>query len=191
MQANNRKALSLRVPADIAAEIESYALENGINKTDAYVHFLQVGLKHDAASNNATLESIDTKIDKVLSRLASSDARLGNSLPNRQEALDAIAEVSERYPGIERAWLFGSFARGQQREGSDIDVRLELDESHKFSLLDLASFAKLLEQATGLECDVITSRELKRESLALAVERDKVLAYERKDEQLGSNPRDA
>lgn len=191
MQANNRKALSLRVPADIAAEIESYALENGINKTDAYVHFLQVGLKHDAASNNATLESIDAKIDKVLSRLASSDARLGNSLPNRQEALDAIAEVSERYPGIERAWLFGSFARGQQREGSDIDVRLELDESHKFSLLDLASFAKLLEQATGLECDVITSRELKRESLALAVERDKVLAYERKDEQLGSNPRDA
>lgn len=191
MQANNRKALSLRVPADIAAKIESYALENGINKTDAYVHFLQVGLKHDAASNNATLESIDTKIDKVLSRLASSDARLGNSLPNRQEALDAIAEVSERYPGIERAWLFGSFARGQQREGSDIDVRLELDESHKFSLLDLASFAKLLEQATGLECDVITSRELKRESLALAVERDKVLAYERKDEQLGSNPRDA
>lgn len=191
MQANNRKALSLRVPADIAAEIESYALENGINKTDAYVHFLQVGLKHDAASNNATLESIDTKIDKVLSRLASSDARLGNSLPNRQEALNAIAEVSERYPGIERAWLFGSFARGQQREGSDIDVRLELDESHKFSLLDLASFAKLLEQATGLECDVITSRELKRESLALAVERDKVLAYERKDEQLGSNPRDA
>lgn len=191
MQTNNRKALSLRVPADIAEEIESYAIENGINKTDAYVHFLQIGLKRDTAADHAALASIDAKIDKVLRHLASSDARLGNGLPTRQEALNAIAEASERYPGIQRAWLFGSFARGQQREGSDIDVRLELDESRKFSLLDLASFAKLLEQTTGLECDVITSRELKRESLALAVERDKVLAYERKDEQFGSNPGDA
>ena len=50
----NRKPVSIRVPAPIAEAVESFAAEQGIRKTDAYLHFIQLGL--EAASDNEDSE---------------------------------------------------------------------------------------------------------------------------------------
>ena len=45
-----------------------------------------------------------------------------------QELINKLIPIFKQYP-IKRAALFGSYARGEQTENSDIDVFLEFDES--------------------------------------------------------------
>lgn len=175
----NRKALSLRVPHILAEKVEDYAKKHGLRKTDAYIHFLEAGLNQDDRDIRRALSGIDSKLDSLRALLNESNVASEQNALDTQAVLDAIADVASRYPGIKRAWLFGSFARNQQGPDSDIDIRLDLDRAVGFNLHDLASFSKMIEQETGRECDVITAREIKSKSFAAAIEQDGVCAYER------------
>lgn len=59
---------------------------------------------------------------------------------------------------VKKAALFGSVARREAIKGSDIDLLVELEGGK--SLLDLASLKIELEEATGMEIDVITYKSL-------------------------------
>lgn len=75
-----------------------------------------------------------------------------------------IREIAEKiYPTLERynvkkAAIFGSFVRGENRKGSDIDILVEF-EGEK-SLLDLAGLKIELEDLLKMEVDVITYNSL-------------------------------
>ena len=88
-----------------------------------------------------------------------------------------IAEYFKTQPVV-KAWLFGSFARGEQREDSDIDILILPDKSQHFSLFTLSGMYEDLKELLGCEVDLITDGGLMpfaRES----VDRDKILIYER------------
>ena len=88
-----------------------------------------------------------------------------------------IAEYFKTQP-IVKAWLFGSFARGEQREDSDVDILILPDKSQHFSLFTLSGMYEDLKELLGCEVDLITDGGLMpfaRES----VDRDKILIYER------------
>ncbi len=88
-----------------------------------------------------------------------------------------IAEYFKTQPVL-KAWLFGSFARGEQREDSDIDLLILPDKSQHFSLFTLSGIYEDLKELLGCEVDLITEGGLMpfaRES----VDRDKKLIYER------------
>jgi len=68
-----------------------------------------------------------------------------------------IIPVLERYD-VKRAAVFGSFVRGEQKEGSDIDILVEF-EGEK-SLLDLAGLKIELEEALHRKVDVLTYNSL-------------------------------
>jgi len=75
-----------------------------------------------------------------------------------------IKEISEKiHPilkkhGVKRAALFGSVARGEATEESDIDILVELPE--KASLLDLAALKIGLEELLKKKVDVLTYSSL-------------------------------
>lgn len=55
--------------------------------------------------------------------------------------------------------IFGSFARGEQRKGSDIDILVEFSEPIGFfKFIDLADF---LEEQLGCKVDLVTKKALK------------------------------
>ena len=88
-----------------------------------------------------------------------------------------IAEYFKTQPVV-KAWLFGSFARGEQREDSDIDILILPDMYQHFSLFTLSGMYEDLKELLGCEVDLITDGGLMpfaRES----VDRDKILIYER------------
>ncbi|MBF0472918.1 MAG: nucleotidyltransferase family protein [Nitrospirae bacterium] len=62
-------------------------------------------------------------------------------------------KVLERH-NVQRASLFGSFARGEQVEGSDIDLLVEL--SGQKSLLDLVGLKLELQEVLDMKVDVLT-----------------------------------
>jgi predicted nucleotidyltransferase len=59
-----------------------------------------------------------------------------------------------KYPQISRAYIFGSFAEGEQSAGSDLDVLVELD---CFMGLEFISMIQDIENAAGTSVDIITT----------------------------------
>lgn len=88
-----------------------------------------------------------------------------------------IADYFKTQPVL-KAWLFGSFARGEQTENSDVDILILPDKSQHFSLFTLSGMYEDLKELLGCEVDLITDGGLMpfaRES----ADHDKILIYER------------
>lgn len=89
-----------------------------------------------------------------------------------------IADYFKTQPVV-KAWLFGSFARGEQTPESDVDILVEYDSNARISLLTITHMMGELEKSTGRRIDLIENGCL----LPFAVEsanRDKQLIYERR-----------
>lgn len=63
-----------------------------------------------------------------------------------------------RRSGVKRAAIFGSFVRGEQEEGSDLDVLVEFEGGK--SLLDLVGLKMELEEVLGRKVDLLTYNSL-------------------------------
>lgn len=74
-----------------------------------------------------------------------------------EEQKEVIISRLKRH-GVVHAGVFGSFARGESRDDSDLDIVVELP-SEK-SLLDLVALKLDLEDALGRKVDVVTYRSL-------------------------------
>jgi predicted nucleotidyltransferase len=74
-----------------------------------------------------------------------------------EELREKIIPVLQRYD-VARAALFGSFARGEVGEDSDIDILVEF--KGEKSLLDLAGLKIELEELLGRKVDVLTYNSL-------------------------------
>lgn len=67
-------------------------------------------------------------------------------------------DLESRYPIREMA-VFGSYARGEQTEESDVDVLV--DAGRGMTLLDLAGLQIELQDALGVDVDVVTKNSLR------------------------------
>ncbi|MDE6008129.1 MAG: nucleotidyltransferase domain-containing protein [Muribaculaceae bacterium] len=89
-----------------------------------------------------------------------------------------IQEYMKTKP-ILRAWLFGSYSRGEETPESDIDILVDYDRSNgSFSLFTMGGMLMDLSEILGNQVDLVDNRGLMqfaRES----VEHDKILIYER------------
>lgn len=76
-----------------------------------------------------------------------------------------------------KAWVFGSFSRNEEKEDSDVDIMVLLDEGQHVGFKFFAMILDLKE-LLGREVDLVTEDSLlpfARES----ANRDKILVYER------------
>ena len=82
---------------------------------------------------------------------------------------------------IAKAWLFGSYSRGEERPDSDIDLLVRFDEESRISLFKYASIILTLEAALGKEVDLVQEGSL-LPFAAKTADKDKILIYERASE---------
>lgn len=105
-------------------------------------------------------------------------AALLNGVNNKRvEMVKAIQSCLSSAP-VSRAWMFGSYARMEERENSDIDLLVSLDRPVSVGLFGFSELILNLEQATGKSIDLVVEGTVKpfaKES----IEKDKVLIYER------------
>lgn len=87
-----------------------------------------------------------------------------------------IAEYFKPQPVL-RAWLFGSYARGEENPDSDVDLLVELDESQRIGLRFFGMYMDLKE-LLGREVDLVADGCLMPFAEETA-NRDKLLIYER------------
>ena len=69
----------------------------------------------------------------------------------------AKPELARRF-GVRRLAIFGSYARGEQREESDVDILVEVDPSIGLGFVDLA---ESIESLLGLRSEVVSRRAVK------------------------------
>ena len=65
-----------------------------------------------------------------------------------------IVSILKRH-GVKRAAVFGSFARGEENQKSDIDVLIEFEKGNNKGLLDLVGLKLDLEEALSRKVDVV------------------------------------
>ena len=70
-----------------------------------------------------------------------------------------LPDLRARY-GVRALGVFGSYARGDQAPGSDLDLLVEFDE-RPLSLFEFVRLENELSDALGLEVDLVEKRALK------------------------------
>ncbi len=80
---------------------------------------------------------------------------------------------------VKKAWLFGSYSRGEETSESDVDILVQYDrKNYRVGLFTIVSIKQQLQELLGCEVDLVEDGSL----LPFAVDsanRDKVLIYER------------
>lgn len=79
---------------------------------------------------------------------------------------------------ISKAWLFGSYSRGEETTGSDIDILVSFDNDAKVSLFKYAEIVCQLESLLKLKVDLVEEGTLFPFAQQTA-NKDKILIYER------------
>ena len=88
----------------------------------------------------------------------------------------AASRVLAQYD-VSEAYLFGSFARGEQTPDSDIDLRLVCGSAMTFGTL--YELSHVLEKELGQKVDIVTNPpERMRPSFRKSIEQDEVRVYE-------------
>ncbi|MBQ6985689.1 MAG: nucleotidyltransferase domain-containing protein [Oscillibacter sp.] len=90
--------------------------------------------------------------------------------------LKAVVGNLARQYGAERGWLFGSYARGEAREGSDIDLRIDRGDIRG---LQFAGLLGDLQDALNSKVDLISTAGMD-ERFRREIASEEILLYERK-----------
>ena len=75
-----------------------------------------------------------------------------------EEIRQKILPILQCY-GVKRVGLFGSYARGEMREDSDIDILVEIEKD--ISLLDFVGLKLEIEEALGKRVDLVEYNTIK------------------------------
>ncbi len=85
-----------------------------------------------------------------------------------------VAPIAERY-GVQRVFLFGSYARGEATEKSDLDFRI--DKGNLRGLFALGGLHYDLQESFDKPLDLLTTGSLETEFLK-RIEQEEILIYE-------------
>lgn len=95
----------------------------------------------------------------------------------KQEIVDLLQHFFPARP-IEKAWVFGSYARGEETDVSNVDIMVSFDKTANVTLIDYAEIMRDLENLLQRKVDLVqesTLYQLVRET----AEQDKILVYEK------------
>ena len=88
-----------------------------------------------------------------------------------------IAEYFKTQPVL-KAWLFGSYARGEETEDSDVDLLVKFDRSLPIGLFAYIRMHRELEERLGRKVDLVEEGTL-RPAAQIKANRDLKVIYER------------
>ena len=95
----------------------------------------------------------------------------------QQSVVNKLKEFFTLQP-IEKAWLFGSFSRGEERTDSDIDILVRFDDHAQITLFKYVGLVNSLQKILHRKVDLVEEGQLK-EFAKDSADREKKLIYER------------
>lgn len=137
------------------------------------IKYLSEKLFYDLKSQDYALEAAEIALRRLEQEGRGTDFEL-----QKKELLQKIRTYLRRQP-IEKAWLFGSFARAEESKDSDIDLLVRFRQPNEIDLFDYVGIRQDLEKLTGRQVDLVEEGQLISEAEE-NIEKEKELIYERK-----------
>lgn len=70
------------------------------------------------------------------------------------------AELKKKFK-VKSIGVFGSYVRGEQKQGSDVDILVEFDEDAEIGFFKFLDLEEFLSQKLGVKVDLVTKNALK------------------------------
>ncbi len=115
-----------------------------VNQNDLLVAWLSDKLVYELEDEEVALKALQVAEEKV--------AYVAFKKVDRKVLLRELQKVIKKFDLIEKAWVYGSFAREDDGPKSDIDIAVQTEAS--FSYFNLAEVQYQLEQRTKRKVDV-------------------------------------
>jgi predicted nucleotidyltransferase len=98
----------------------------------------------------------------------------------KQAIINKLQAFFPAYP-VEKAWVFGSYARGEETRKSDVDVLVRFDKDAEISLFDYIRLMNGLKELLHKKVDLVTEGGIMNFAKE-SIEQDKILIYERRNQ---------
>jgi predicted nucleotidyltransferase len=95
-----------------------------------------------------------------------------------QTIVNKLAQYFASQP-IEKAWIFGSYARSEENKRSDIDILVNFSAEASVTLFKYVHIINDLQKLTGKKVDLVEEGQLMKFA-EISAEQDRILIYERK-----------
>mgnify|MGYP001615675569 CR=1 FL=1 len=141
-----------------------------VKENDLLVTWLADKLVYEMEDEDTLLQALQLAEEKVLYKK--------HQKIDRAAIIKKIKGYFTKDGRISKAWLFGSFARGEDDYKSDIDLMIEVPAEATFSLFDLAEIQYQLENLVPLKVDVVMNAAV-RPHVMERIKSDLKVIYER------------
>ncbi|MBN2863155.1 MAG: nucleotidyltransferase domain-containing protein [Bacteroidales bacterium] len=132
------------------------------------VSWLSEKLLYEIGDEEVGLKAIKAAEEEILYRTKPS--------LSKEKIIKKIRDFLKNDGRVSRAWIFGSFARSNYDNKSDIDLMVNYSEKASGTLLDYADIKFQLEKLTGRKVDLVEEGYIKPFA-AKSIENDKILIY--------------
>jgi predicted nucleotidyltransferase len=153
--------------------VEPMAKKLGVRYKDLAVKYLSERVYYLLKESDFALEVIE-----IAGKRLEKEGKGTVLAMKRARLLEQIREYLARQP-IDKAWVFGSFAREDESYDSDLDLLVRFVKPNKLDLLDYVGIKQDLEELSGRQVDLVEEGYLLPNAKD-AIEKEKVLIYERK-----------
>ena len=144
-----------------------------LDEKELKVKFLSDKVTYELKDEDVGLDALKVAEQNIQYQIKSRKGFL-----NRKKVISIIQKYLSKQP-IEKAWLFGSYARNEQDAESDIDIMVRFKKPKKITLFDYVGYSIYLEELLDTKIDIVEEGCVKPHA-AESVEKEKLLFYERK-----------
>ncbi|HEX7458009.1 MAG TPA: nucleotidyltransferase domain-containing protein [Ginsengibacter sp.] len=115
-----------------------------VKENDLLVAWLSDKLVYELEDEDVALQALQVAEEKV--------SYAAFKKIDRKDILKQLKNGIKKFPQVEKAWIYGSFARGDDGPKSDVDIALQTNS--KFTYFDLAEVQHQLENSINRKVDV-------------------------------------
>lgn len=142
----------------------------GVSEPDLLVAWLSDKLVYEIADEQVALKALHAAEAHV--------AYQAYQKTDKKTIINSIVKYFEKTNYVSKAWIFGSFARGEDDYQSDVDVMIDVPEDKNFSLFDLAEIQYHLEKLIMKKVDLVMKKGVKPQIME-RIQPDLKMIYER------------
>jgi len=146
-----------------------------VKENDLLVAWLSDNLVYQVVDEQLALKALQMAEEKVAFKKS-------NKISVKHPVdLPKVITLIQRYFNsqslISKAWLFGSYVRGEETQSSDIDILIDVPAEQKFTLFDIAEVQEQLQKILNNKVDVVMLKGL-QSGIKERVENEMLLIYE-------------
>jgi predicted nucleotidyltransferase/DNA-binding XRE family transcriptional regulator len=131
-----------------------------VKENDLLVAWLSDKLVYEVEDEDMALKALQVAEEKV--------NYISKPKAKKASIINSIKTVLKNDGRVEAAWLFGSYARGEEKLNSDVDIMIELNNKKKYSMFDILDISFKLENKISRKVDLVEKGCLKDFALETA-----------------------